>query len=189
MSIPSGSAPSGLGVMVVGAEGLGALRESSAGEFVAAVDWRGGVSGAGWVSWPVGDCLLLACEMALQPAAFALDGLASLSQSVGVVTLVLVAVGLINAAVKGVFVGSFVHRQVALAAFEIPFGLLKGMFIRCDWMLLLCLEKASNDAGPVGFLPSWSQSCSLEPGLYGLHCETLVDPGLAGVALAIDVCQ
>ena len=98
--------------------------------------------------------------MALQPTAFALDGFATLPQGVGVVSLVLVAVGRINAgpfnkAAKGVFVGSFVHGQVALAAFEIAFGRLKGMFIQCDWMLLLHLEEASNDAGAGWFLTDW----------------------------------
>ena len=87
--------------------------------------------------------------MALQPTSFALDGFATLPQCVGVVALMLVAVCRINAGLfhkvaKGVFVGSLVHGQVALAAFEIPFGLLESMFIRCDWMDLLNVEESSN---------------------------------------------
>lgn len=69
--VASSSAPSGPGVMAGGACVLLARCGTSAGKSVAenfnffgaggerlavAVDWRGGVSGTGWVSWPGGDC-------------------------------------------------------------------------------------------------------------------------------------
>ena len=90
------------------------------------------------------DRSLSIIEMALQPGAFALDGFASLPQGVGLVALVLVAVSFINAgtvnkAAEGVFVYSLVRRKVACAAFEVPLGLLKGMFIRRHWVLLMDL--------------------------------------------------
>ena len=85
----------------------------------------------------------------------ALDAFAFLPQLVRGVGLVSFAIGFVYAAAadeggENAFVGTFVYREVAFAAFEVACRFLVRVLISCRWMLVL----NGNDAGPGGFFPT-----------------------------------
>ena len=92
---------------------------------------------------------------------------------------------------------SFVNGEVAFAAFEIPRGLLKGVFIARLWMLLLQFKQPLDGCGSGDLLANglirpeiWFRSLMgqefailLEVILNDLNCEGLMNPGVACLAL------
>ena len=139
--------------------------------------------------------------MALGAAVHTSDGFAFLPESVGVVSCMWFAIVLIDAAaaeesLEALLIDSFMDGQVALSAFEVPCRLLKSVFIRSLWVLLLAFKEmivlARVSFWPTGLLgrrsgsgascASSSQSCCKMP-FNDLHCEPLVYSSVARVAL------
>ena len=148
------------------------------------------------------DESFLLIQVAVQSAAFALDGFSKLPQGMGAVCLMLLGVWGVYAGagqelVEQFLVCPFVDGLVALAALEIPSCLLKLVLIWCDRMFLLGFQQRCNPAGSGGFLSNcfarreirfWGRCCQLGAFLLKAFLnegcwEPLVDPGLAGVAL------
>ena len=128
----------------------------------------------------------------------ALDAFAFLPQLVRGVGLVSFAIGFVYAAAadeggENAFVGTFVYREVAFAAFEVACRFLVRVLISCRWMLVL----NGNDAGPGGFFPNCpgnrkvrlrsfmfqELATFIESLLYGFCGQPLVDSYLASMAL------
>ena len=148
------------------------------------------------------DESVLLIQVAVQSAAFALDGFSNLPQGMGAVCLMLLGVWGIYAGagqelVEQFLVCPFLNCLVALAAFEIPSCLLEPVLIWCDRMRLLGLQQRGNPTGSGGFLSNcfargeirfWGRCCQLGAFLLKAFLnegrwEPLVYPGLAGVAL------
>ena len=101
--------------------------------------------------------------MGVESAAFALDALSNLPQSVGVVGCMFLAKGCINACavqelIEQLLVGPFMDGLIAFGALQVSCGFLKVMNIRGGRVFLLELEQGCNAACSGGFLancPVW----------------------------------
>ena len=102
-------------------------------------------------------------QMALCATFGALDPFAFLPQMVRGVGFVCLAIGFVNAAAvdeggEDAFIGPFVRREAAFAAFEVACCFLVCMLISCCWMLHLDGQDLCNNAGPGCLFPNSSVS-------------------------------
>ena len=102
---------------------------------------------------------ILSIQVGAESAAFALDALSNLPQSVGVVGCMCLAKGCINACavqelIEQLLVGPFMDGLIAFGALQVSCGFLKVMNIRGGRMFLLELEQGCNAACSGGFLPN-----------------------------------
>lgn len=73
----------------------------------------------------------------------------------------------------------FAHGEAALAAFEVPCGLLERVLIRSDRVLLLDRQEVSDDAGSCWFLALACQVWFW--GVVGEQVTGLLKPGFDGL--------
>ena len=69
--------------------------------------------------------------------------------------IVLIDAAAAEESLEALLIGSLVDGQVALSAFEVPCRLLKGVFVRSLWALLLYFKELLDGAGSCELLSHW----------------------------------